>query len=83
MDEFDDITYEVGIGIEKGPTGDWGNYAKAPANELARRFADRIIGMRNGRIVFDVATRDLTNDATAALYDDTDPASGARLKVVS
>lgn len=51
--------------------------------ELARRFADRIIGMRNGRIVFDVATRDLTDDATAALYDDTDPASGARLKVVS
>ena len=51
--------------------------------ELARRFADRIIGMRNGRIVFDVATRDLTDDATVALYNDTDPASGARLKVVS
>ena len=51
--------------------------------ELARRFADRIIGMRNGRVVFDVATRDLTDDATSALYDDTDPASGARLKVVS
>ena len=51
--------------------------------ELARRFADRIIGMRNGRIVFDVATRNLSEDATAALYDDTDLASGVRLKVVS
>ncbi len=51
--------------------------------ELARRFADRIIGMRNGRIVFDVATRNLSEDATAALYDDTDPVSGARLKVVN
>lgn len=51
--------------------------------ELARRFADRVIGMRNGRIVFDVATSDLTDDATSALYDDTDQAPGARLKVVS
>lgn len=51
--------------------------------ELARRFADRVIGMRNGRIVFDVATRDLTDDATSALYADTGQATNARLKVVS
>jgi len=51
--------------------------------ELARRFADRVIGMRNGRIVFDVATSDLTDDATSALYADTNQTPGARLKVVS
>ena len=51
--------------------------------ELARRFADRVIGMRNGRIVFDLAARDLTDDATAALYDDTDPAPAARLRGVN
>lgn len=51
--------------------------------ELARRFADRVIGMRNGRIIFDLATRELTDDATAALYDGTDPVPAARLKVVN
>ena len=51
--------------------------------ELARRFADRVIGMRNGRSVFDVSTRDLTDDATSALYDEADTASGAHLKVVN
>ncbi len=51
--------------------------------ELARRFADRVIGMRNGRVVFDVAAGDLTDEATAALYDDTDPVPPARLKVVN
>lgn len=51
--------------------------------ELARHFADRIIGMRNGRIIFDVATRDLTEDATTELYVDEDAAAVTRLKVVS
>ncbi|TLP45407.1 ATP-binding cassette domain-containing protein [Cohaesibacter sp. CAU 1516] len=51
--------------------------------ELARRFADRIIGMRNGRIVFDLAACDLTEDATAVLYDNTGPASGVSQKVES
>jgi len=51
--------------------------------ELARRFADRVIGMRNGRIVFDLPTGQLTDDATAALYGDADPTPGVRLKVVS
>jgi len=51
--------------------------------ELARRFADRVIGMRNGRIVFDLPTGQLTDDATAALYDDAVPLPAARLKVVN
>lgn len=50
--------------------------------ELARRFADRIVGMRNGRIVFDAPTQELTDDATADLYRDAAPLPGARLQVV-
>ncbi len=38
--------------------------------ELARRFAQRIIGMRGGRIAFDVPTQELTDTATAELYRD-------------
>lgn len=37
--EFDDVSFEVGVRIEAGPTGHWGNYVKAPAQELARREA--------------------------------------------
>ena len=51
--------------------------------ELARRFADRVVGMRNGRILFDLAAADLTGDDEAALYRDEDPAIAARLQVVS
>jgi len=36
---FDPVTFEVGVAIEPGATGSWGNYVKAPAQELARRFA--------------------------------------------
>lgn len=36
--------------------------------DLARRFADRIIGMRDGRIAFDVAVEELTDAETAELY---------------
>ncbi|MAS06915.1 MAG: phosphate/phosphonate ABC transporter ATP-binding protein [Ahrensia sp.] len=50
--------------------------------ELACRFADRIIGMRYGRIVFDTPTRDLTEDATTELYRDADVLTGAKLQVV-
>ncbi len=50
--------------------------------ELARRFADRAIGMRNGRIVFDEATSDLTENHTAELYRDTGASVDTRLKVV-
>ena len=36
--------------------------------ELARRFADRIIGMRGGRIVFDGAPADLDDATLKAIY---------------
>lgn len=35
---------------------------------LAKRFADRIIGMRDGRIVFDGSTEELTNTVLAEIY---------------
>jgi galactokinase len=37
--EFPPVTFEIGVAIEKGPAGSWENYVKAPAQELARRFA--------------------------------------------
>ena len=36
--------------------------------ELARRFADRIIGMSDGTIVFDGAPADLTDDVLKQIY---------------
>ncbi|MEH6718876.1 MAG: phosphonate ABC transporter ATP-binding protein [Aurantimonas endophytica] len=36
--------------------------------DLARRFADRVIGMRAGQVVADVAARDLTDAAADAVY---------------
>lgn len=51
--------------------------------DLARRFAQRIIGIRGGRIVFDVPTSELDEDATADLYRESEPISGISLKVVS
>ena len=50
--------------------------------ELARRFADRVVGMRNGRTLFDLPAEELTVDDEAALYRDDDPVSAARLQVV-
>lgn len=50
--------------------------------ELARQFADRIIGLRNGRIAFDVATADFTDADTVRLYDKTEPTPSLRLRVV-
>lgn len=38
-DEFEQVRFELSPAIEKSPAGHWGNYVKAPANELARRFA--------------------------------------------
>jgi phosphonate transport system ATP-binding protein len=35
---------------------------------LARRFADRIVGMNSGRIVFDGSPRDLNSDALKTIY---------------
>ena len=37
--DFDDVSFQVGVSIEPGPAGHWGNYVKAPAQELARRHA--------------------------------------------
>ena len=51
--------------------------------DLARRFADRIVGLRNGRIVVAAATADLTEDATAALYELNDAARAPQLQVIS
>jgi phosphonate transport system ATP-binding protein len=41
--------------------------------EFARRFADRIIGLREGRIVFDGLPRDLTPNVTERIYGSSDP----------
>lgn len=38
--------------------------------DLARRFAQRIVGLRAGRIAFDVPTSELSEAATADLYRD-------------
>jgi len=37
--EFEAVEFEVGVAIPPGPPGHWGNYVKAPAQELARRHA--------------------------------------------
>ncbi|MHB1193237.1 MAG: galactokinase [Longimicrobiales bacterium] len=37
--EFESVEFELGVAIEPGPPGHWGNYVKAPAQELACRFA--------------------------------------------
>ncbi|MGR3512292.1 MAG: phosphonate ABC transporter ATP-binding protein [Paracoccaceae bacterium] len=51
--------------------------------DLARRFADRIVGMRDGRIAFDVAVDDLSETATAELYREAVIPPGAGLRAVS
>lgn len=38
-DEFAPVRFEISVRIDPSPPGDWGNYLKAPAQELARRFA--------------------------------------------
>lgn len=51
--------------------------------DLARRFAQRIVGMRSGQIVFDVPTSELDENTTADLYREAEPMSGISLKEVS
>lgn len=51
--------------------------------ELARRFAQRIVGMRGGRIVFDVPVAEMNDDATADLYRDGVPVPEVSLRAVS
>ena len=50
---------------------------------LARRFADRIVGMRDGRIAFDVAVGDLSETATAELYRKAVIPPGSGLRAVN
>lgn len=50
--------------------------------ELARQFADRVIGMRNGRIVFDEPAMSLRADQTAELYRGANMLDDTRLQVV-
>lgn len=38
-DAFPPVEFDIGPSIEPYVQGAWGNYVKAPANELARRFA--------------------------------------------
>ena len=51
--------------------------------DLARRFAQRIVGISGGRVVFDVPTSDLSEEATANLYRDTERMPGVGLRAVS
>ncbi|MFC0159220.1 phosphonate ABC transporter ATP-binding protein [Mameliella alba] len=51
--------------------------------DLARRFADRIVGMRDGRIAFDVVVGDLSDVATADLYRETGTLPGIGLRAVT
>ena len=48
--------------------------------DLARRFAQRIVGMRDGRIAFDLPRSELSEAATADIYRDAAqmPAIGLR-----
>jgi len=43
--EFPPRQFEVSSGIPSGPRGDWGNYARGAAQELARRFGPALRGM--------------------------------------
>ncbi len=38
-DEFPDVEFEIRPGIPAADPGHWGNYCRAPADQLARRFA--------------------------------------------
>ena len=50
------------------PHGRWTAIVSLHQPELARRFADRVVGVRGGRIAFDVAVDDLTDDLLDRVY---------------
>lgn len=50
--------------------------------DLARRFAERVIGMRNGRIVFDAPAVELSQTTIRELYQDVSTVADARLQIV-
>lgn len=41
--------------------------------EIATSFADRVVGIHSGRVVFDVEPKDLNNDALGLIYDNYNP----------
>ena len=47
---------------------------RAAAN-VARMFADRIVGLRQGQVVFDGTAAQLTEEAQSALYAKSSPAN--------
>ncbi|MEO0823493.1 MAG: ATP-binding cassette domain-containing protein [Pseudomonadota bacterium] len=51
--------------------------------DLARRFAERTVGMRDGRVVFDLPVSELDEDAAANLYRDVPTLPGNGLRVVA
>lgn len=59
------------LGLLAHPPGDeaWTLLVSLHQPGLARRHADRVVGLRAGRIEFDVPSSDLTDDDLAALYE--------------
>lgn len=51
--------------------------------DLARRFADRIVGLRDGRIAFDAPVDSLSDAATVELYRETVDLPGIGLRAVT
>jgi phosphonate transport system ATP-binding protein len=49
--------------------------------ELARAFADRVVGLHRGEIVFDGAPRDLDDAALTLIYHQTRPGSSPSERV--
>jgi phosphonate transport system ATP-binding protein len=41
--------------------------------EIATSFADRVVGIHSGRVVFDVEPKDLNNDVLSLIYDNYNP----------
>ena len=50
------------------PASGWTSVVSLHQPEFARRFADRVIGLRDGRIAFDVAVDALDDDRLAQVY---------------
>ena len=72
------LTVLTGVGRARGATTVFSSHQP----ELAKRFAERVIGIRNGRVVFDTPAAALIGDATADLYRDPEAVPGKRLQVV-
>ncbi|MGB0114355.1 MAG: ATP-binding cassette domain-containing protein [Ilumatobacteraceae bacterium] len=50
------------------PPDGWTSIVSLHQPEFARRFAERVIGVRDGRLLFDVAIADLTDDLLTLVY---------------